>query len=237
MVKFSLISDMHVDFPQPRTPYEKLEQKVVVAGDTSNGLEGLRFLLKLKNKGFDVFACDGNHEHYANLLQNRSVYETQARFREEHSSVRMLTDTVPICLYNGWYPVTDEEMWQGYMNDSYRSCLSGEEVSSLAREHARCVQAALQEWKDLQYKGVVVTHTAPCEETLNPRFEGHFSNEWYWSPHMRDLLSEFKDQIHVWCHGHSHAFSDKIVDGVRVVCNPRGYPGENPDWCPFTVEI
>lgn len=54
---------------------------------------------------------------------------------------------------------------------------------------------------------------------------------------MEELLKEFSDQIHIWCHGHSHAFADKIVHGVRVVCNPRGYPGENINWEPFNFEI
>lgn len=40
-MKFSLLSYMHVDFPQLKTPYDKLEEIVVVAGDTSNGLEVL----------------------------------------------------------------------------------------------------------------------------------------------------------------------------------------------------
>jgi len=46
-MKFTLISDMHVDFPQNKTPYEQFEETVVVAGDTSNGLEGLKFLNSL----------------------------------------------------------------------------------------------------------------------------------------------------------------------------------------------
>ena len=49
-MKFSLISDMHVNHPQPKTPYAKLEKVVVVAGDTSNGLEGLRFLESIKQE-------------------------------------------------------------------------------------------------------------------------------------------------------------------------------------------
>lgn len=77
---FSLISDMHVDFPQPKTPYVDLEKFVIVAGDTSNGLGGLKFLQKLKNKGFEVFAIDGNHEHYANLSQDRTQQQTEDQF-------------------------------------------------------------------------------------------------------------------------------------------------------------
>ena len=30
----------------------------------------------------------------------------------------------------------------------------------------------------------------------------------------------------LWIHGHTHTFFDYVVSGTRVVCNPRGYPGE-----------
>ena len=81
-MKYSLISDLHIDFPQLKTPYNLLEKNVIIAGDTSNGLLGTKFINKLKNKGFDVFAIDGNHEHYSNLNQQRTVATTEAAFYE-----------------------------------------------------------------------------------------------------------------------------------------------------------
>jgi UDP-2,3-diacylglucosamine pyrophosphatase LpxH len=227
---------MHIDFPQPKTPYEQLEENVIVAGDTSNGLEGLKFLQKLKNKGFNVYACDGNHEHYRNISQKRDVHETTARFREEHSRYHEDLD-VPIVLCNGWYLVHDEPLWQGYMNDSRMCGISATDANTLAIRDSDFVRNILVEWRDTQRKGIVVTHTSPCQETLDKRFENHYSNEWYWNPLMRALLGEFNEQILVWCHGHTHSASEAVVDGVRVVCNPRGYPGENPNWKPLTIEV
>src|SRR3546814_5236269 len=71
--------------------------------------------------------------------------------------------------------------------------------------------------------------------SLDPRFDGQFSNEWYWNPHMEPLLAKHRDKIAVWHHGHTHATVDVVVDGVRIVTNPRGYPGENPGWKPLTM--
>lgn len=236
-MKFSLISDMHVDHPQEKTPYELLEKTVVVAGDTGNGLVGLKFLNKLKRKGFDVFATYGNHEHYGNRTTGRSVHETAARFREDFPAIGELEPALPIALRCGWYMVDDEFFWDRQMNDSRNCMLSGTEVNQLCRDDAFYLEQELMTWKDHQYKGVIVTHMAPCEETLNPAFKGDPTNQWYWSPHLRELLSRYSEQIRVWCHGHSHAFMDEVVDGVRVVCNPRGYPGENPGWKPITIEV
>lgn len=238
-MKFSLISDMHVDFPQHKTPYDLLEEVVVVAGDTSNGLEGLKFLNKMRNKGHKVFAVDGNHEHYRNLSQNRTEKETTARFREDNP--RYCDDIndsgIPIVMANGWYEVADEELWYDYMNDGRMAKLSGPEVTQLAIDEASSIEERLKEWRDHQRKGIVVTHTAPCMETLNPRFRGHYSDDWYWNKNMYPLLAEYSDQILVWCHGHTHVANEAVVNGVRVVCNPRGYPGENPNWKPLTIEV
>lgn len=236
-MKFTLVSDLHADFPHGgKYPYEDMEDVVIVAGDTTNGLEGLRFLNKMKNKGHRVYATLGNHEHYANISSGRDIYETAARFREEFPSYTE-EEEFPIVLRTGWYTVTDELIWRNYMNDSKRMVVDADTMNKFAQQDALFIRRELEQWRDHQYKGIVVTHMAPCQETLDPKFEGQFSNEWYWNPLLSPLLNEFKDQILVWCHGHTHAFADREVGGVRVVCNPRGYPGENPRWKPYSIEI
>jgi UDP-2,3-diacylglucosamine pyrophosphatase LpxH len=238
--KYSLISDMHIDHPQPKTPYDKLEKNIIVAGDTSNGLEGLKFLQKLGNKGHNVYACEGNHEHYANMSQGRTHKETADRFREEYPAVVDIDDRLTLININGWYPVTAQWMWYRYMNDC-KYCFNVdanrgyEEVNSLAERHSLVVHHALLAAPGRKY--IITTHTSPCEETLDPQYESEYSNQWYWNPFMREVLAKHKDKILIWNHGHTHASNEATVDGVRVVCNPRGYPGENPGWIPQTYEV
>ena len=38
-----------------------------------------------------------------------------------------------------------------------------------------------------------------------------------------------KSGASLWIHGHVHASSDYVLGDTRVVCNPRGYPGEPVD--------
>jgi hypothetical protein len=35
-------------------------------------------------------------------------------------------------------------------------------------------------------------------------------------------------QIKLWTHGHTHDPFDYMVGKTRVVCNPRGYAGHDP---------
>lgn len=237
-MKFSLISDMHVDFPQEKTPYDKLEKNVVVAGDTGNGLVGMKFLNKMRRKGHDVYAVDGNHEHYSNVSQGRTVEETIESFRKENPNLYEF-DGIPVIGCNGWYFVSQGESWFGYMNDGPNIVggypdRAASIINGKANEDYEFLKTRLAEVRD---KCVVVTHTAPCTETLNPDFEGSFSNQWYYNPLMYRLLERYKDKILVWCHGHTHAKNEAVVNDVRVVCNPRGYPRENPDWEPMTIEV
>jgi Icc-related predicted phosphoesterase len=75
---------------------------------------------------------------------------------------------------------------------------------------------------------VVVSHMAPSELSINPKYKN--------DPHMNGAyysdLSEFildRPQIALWCHGHVHTPFDYTIGNTRIVCNPRGYEGYEPE--------
>jgi predicted phosphodiesterase len=234
-LKFSLVSDLHVNHPQPKIPYDQLEDLVIIAGDTSNGLDGIKFINKLKNKGHSVFAIDGNHEHYSNDSCGRTIDETETQFYDLLNQPRIIRVAPDLWVIgcNAWYLVESPDIWLNYLNDG-RYCGSYKAVNTRAYEQASWLKHSLER---LEGRVIVVTHTAPCLDTLNSAYDGHFSNEWYWNPLTNEILKQHANKIAVWCHGHTHAPADKIVSGVRVICQPRGYPGENPDWKPLTIEV
>src|SRR3546814_16091423 len=82
---------------------------------------------------------------------------------------------------NGWYSVSDEPYWRSYMNDSRLFGISASQANALALRDAAFVDRMLTE---ISGKAIVVTHTAPTMASLDPRFAGQFSNEWYWNPPM-----------------------------------------------------
>ena len=46
---------------------------------------------------------------------------------------------------------------------------------------------------------------------------------------MEDIIQKY-DNLKLWCHGHIHISSDYVLYGTRIVCNPRGYDDENPNF-------
>ena len=64
-----------------------------------------------------------------------------------------------------------------------------------------------------------MTHHAPSERSVHPRFQGDSLTDAFVTD-PPDLL----EQAQVWIHGHHHDSSDYVERGCRVVCNPSGYP-------------
>jgi predicted phosphodiesterase len=67
---------------------------------------------------------------------------------------------------------------------------------------------------------------------MGSKHDGHvnaaYSNDWL------DLVSK----ADLWIFGHTHEAVDTVVEGCRIVSNPRGYPGEDTGFLPnFMVEI
>jgi hypothetical protein len=66
---------------------------------------------------------------------------------------------------------------------------------------------------------VVVTHFLPHRRSIHPKYEGDRFNPAFAS----DLAHLVRPPVTLWIHGHTHESFDYVVNGTRVVCNPRGY--------------
>ncbi len=78
---------------------------------------------------------------------------------------------------------------------------------------------------------VVITHHAPSRKSIHPRFADSPLNACFVSDAERLLDGR---RVRLWIHGHTHDSFDYLVNGTRVLCNPRGYAkdgvNENPSF-------
>ena len=70
---------------------------------------------------------------------------------------------------------------------------------------------------------VCITHTAPASSV---RERG--AHSWLYGSTDIEGLMQGPTAPALWIHGHVHESLDYSIGGTRVICNPRGYPGENP---------
>jgi hypothetical protein len=261
-MKISIASDLHADFPQPKYNWPTNDPGVlIVAGDTGNSLgTTIKVLRKVASGYHHVVVIDGNHEHYHNVSKNRTVDEAVDSMVEQmpdnvtflragHPPYRCGEYVFIGC--NGWYTgdavgvwAENEALWKSYMND-YRNTFA------IAKQIDLPIDLALRDSCHLDkqigaalvdgLKPVVVTHTCPSrlvpiQKPWDPQWQ--IANGWYFSSFNDKLLTKYGAEIVLWAHGHVHNRKEMMIDDVRIIANPRGYPGEVAGrWEPLVVEV
>jgi len=130
----------------------------------------------------------------------------------------------------------------GMMND-YRVIRNDEHEyrrlhpdSSIQRHHKTIgyLKAVLPDLKDK--KVVFVGHHGPSAKSTHPKYQ----YETHMNGGYRSDLDEFvmdHPQIVLWTHGHMHDPFDYMIGTTRVVCNPRGYKGHDPQADVFELKF
>jgi DNA repair exonuclease SbcCD nuclease subunit len=82
---------------------------------------------------------------------------------------------------------------------------------------------------------VVVGHHAPSNLSIHPRYaSATLMNGGYVSDLSNFILDH--PQIKLWTHGHVHSPFDYMIGSTRIVCNPRGYIGYEPQAADFKLK-
>jgi len=241
-MRIRVLSDLHLEVA-PFDPPAAAADVVVLAGDIDNGASGIEWA-KATFTGPVIFVA-GNHEPFdaefhaaaaalraAAAGSNVSVLDCDEAVLD---GVRFLGCTLwsDFALYGpAGREVAIEALRRvapdfrviAYGARRFTTC----DWLELHRAHRAWLEARLA----APFAGptVVVTHFLPHPGSIAPRFATHPLNPAFASD-LRPLLA----RATLWIHGHTHAAADYRAGGARVVCNPRGYPGEPTGFRPDLV--
>lgn len=245
-MKISMMSDIHTEFMGDcgRKFVGSLDENacdvLVLAGDISAGPdlpETLRnFVLKFEKI---VYVC-GNHEHYRMKREDlKSIlvdtqYFAMMRNREFH------------WLENGFCEIDGQRfvgatMW--FPNDigniKFESNLSDFLVIPDFKRWVYDTNALSCRFlkENIQENDVVITHHAPSNKSIDPKYQGSDLNRFYVTD-VEHIALENRPKL--WIHGHMHDSKDYLLGDCRVVCNPHGYFGTNdinPNFNQHVIEI
>lgn len=264
-----IYSDLHMDpayfdpFIMPETNRDH-ETVLIIAGDAAEQRNAVDWIHAATQRFKHVIYVMGNHEYYGGNIKRtpeKIIEAFQDRYGSVPTNFNLLdSDTVEIddVVFIGATLWTDFSkgnhllMYQarGSMND-YRKIRHGSPAAPWAHKltpqvvyeihnaHKRYIVDQVEKFQDR--KLVVVTHHAPSELSIAPKYKGHHLNHLYYSD-LSDILVDY--DINLWVHGHIHHHVDYTIGGTRVVANPRGYistkfhMAEETDFDElFTVEI
>jgi 3',5'-cyclic AMP phosphodiesterase CpdA len=250
--RLRIFSDLHLEF-FAWTPPPATADAVVLAGDISVGVHGLQWARR-QFPDTPVVYVPGNHEFYGARLPD-AIEQLRAEARRLDinlldSDACILGDTrflgttlwTDYALYGSGPAELERAMEDAAsgMND-FRMIewVGGKRFApALARGMHLTRVAWLEQRLAEPFAGrtVVVTHHLPHPQCIHPKYQGTRLNPCFAS----DLDRLVRAPVALWVHGHTHESIDRVVNGTRVVCNPRGYlPGEpNPAFDPMgTIEL
>jgi Icc-related predicted phosphoesterase len=235
MMKLWILSDLHLEFASISLP-EVDADVVVLAGDIDVEGNGLEWALETF-PNTPVLYVLGNHEYYGSSYPKHLL---ELKAKAENTNVKILENdalTIGDITFFGCSLWTDFNLYgnpkvAGYeatqiMSD-YKKIRLSPHYSKLrlldtASIHHKSVRWLKSQFDEIKTKKVVITHHAPSEQSVPLHYKGDILSTAFAS--RLEPLVELSNAV-LWIHGHMHSASDYQIGKTRVLCNPRGYPGE-----------
>lgn len=234
-MKINFYSDLHIEWTNYIGPkIDTSGDVIVLAGDIGNLID-TNWINSLTDK--PIIYVMGNHEYYSSTYPD--FKEWLKPFLNDNIHIldneSITVDGVQFHCASLWTnfrdnPVVAFEAGR-YINDFRR--IYGMSPMKMESEHYKSVDYLSE---TVKVGDVVVTHFAPCLQSVHPKYKddslnGYFVND------LEDFVSKLNPKL--WIHGHTHSSFDYTLDcGTRVICNPRGYRDENPEFNPnMLIEI
>ena len=253
-MKLNILSDLHLSLGALAPPDNDADL-VILAGDIARPREALSWALGL---GKPALYVPGNHEFYGGSIAGtvaelkRLCAGTRIRVLDNDEVVIAGVRFLGTTLWTDFMLFGEGEKRSAAMQEAQRltwdftkirvgdapdALFTPADSVALFEHHAAWLEARLAE----VHPGstVVITHHAPSRMSIHPRFADSLLNPCFVSAAER-LIDGRRTRL--WIHGHTHDSFDYVLNGTRVVCNPRGYArngvNENLRFDPnFSVEV
>jgi len=240
-MNFHIISDIHLEFryysltshvnKKNRKGIPDNEQiNLILAGDVGYPeQQTFRDFIKSVSNLYDhIFMVIGNHEYY-----KKDIETTKQKVREicsPYNNVHLLDNEM--MEYNDIY-IIGSTLWTYVSeNDPARKTpindykfISGftiEQSNTLFEESKAFLDQSIEICIAKQKKCIVITHHIPSFSLIHPIYKGNPINS-YFASECDDLI---KPPVQLWVYGHTHHKTNRHINGVELICNPKGYPDE-----------
>lgn len=257
-MRVQMVSDLHLEFPGSggMLDIKNVDGKtdlLILGGDicvARKAAEFIPFFAQCADRFPHVVYIAGNHEFY-----HDDIDEAHDKLRAAvvpFGNVRYLNNEAVTI---GGQTVFGSTLWTdcggsdpltlrmlaGGMNDFRLIKWKARKHWKLRPEdtvelHNEAVGALLETLIGTDEPIIVASHHAPTRHSIHQRYERDtYMNKGYHTD-LEPLLERWAPQIALWTHGHVHDSFDYVAQGVRVVCNPRGYvtnfhlDAENPNF-------
>lgn len=242
------MSDLHLE----QSSYIKLSQNDVkspylaLAGDIGDVGEQsyYSFLEQTSELWKKVFIILGNHESYGRTLDktktlvekvcskiNDKYNEEKVIFLDRHNGPYLLENNLYVlgCTFWSHIPESVQDIVHKSMSD-YRQ-IRGFGTQTHNSEHEKdkkWLTDTLSNINQSNSRCIIITHHAPLMQGTSASLYERPTHllRFAFASDQRDLISNYKDTIVGWIHGHTHYCHSSTFENVAIVSNQRGYSNE-----------
>lgn len=229
-MKVQILSDLHLE--AAAFTFDPADADLcIIAGDVSPCKDDVVAFIRRVEEYYPAILVPGNHEYYPYLdAYGEPIQATDAWYRNTLGTAFYQMD----CRIIQGFRVAGCTLWTNFFGRDDRamrianwvmtdfSVLLAESNLLFTPKHAADLHDKMRAFLANTKAEIVVTHHAPSRQSIGERFatsdfNGCFAND------MEDVITQTGARL--WVHGHTHDAKDYVVNGCRVVCNPRGYQG------------
>jgi len=230
MMQINFISDLHLEFG-PLEIEPEAGDVLVLAGDID--IKGrVDWINTIASKFNHVIYVLGNHEFYNGAMD--SIYrKTREGLVDNVHLLENESITIDDVTFHG------ATLWSDFLNgnpmsylrcdqaiNDYRLIRAGDGKHRFKPQIAHSLhnisKVFLQE--NVKEGDVVVTHMAPSLLSIHEKYKNDMNINGSYASDLSELILDTKPEL--WFHGHVHTSFDYTVGNTRILCNPRGYVGE-----------
>ncbi|TQV74506.1 phosphoesterase [Exilibacterium tricleocarpae] len=235
-MKVQLLSDLHIEFESYIYP-DHDSDVVVLAGDIHAKDRGVKWAVQnIPHK--PVIYVLGNHEYYGKAYPKLAL---QLKELAAGTNIHVLEmDVVTIdggnflgCALWTNFELFGDPRFAGYqcqqrMND-YKKIKILPGYSKIRSVDTAVAHRQSLQWLEKEFQSragqtnVVITHHDPSIVSVPVGLREDITSAAYVS-NIDSFIEQYQPDY--WLHGHLHNSSDYMIGRCRVMCNPKGYPGE-----------
>ena len=222
-MKLGIFSDLHIDFSNYILE-EEPDVHYINAGDVAH-THVLRHWFYDKHP--NVMTIFGNHDYYGRTGERWSDAANH-KFEWEREGLIIRGASL-------WTHMKDAVMYKNYTN----TLIDAKYIEGMSRQSYNKVHEAHKEWLFNSNADVLVLHHAPSFLSVHPSFFTSTGNEFF-ANDLDELIKGLTKKPKLIIHGHMHQPCSYMIGKTRVVCHPRGYPGETAyynDYLPRIIEL
>lgn len=218
-------SDIHLEF-HALPKFQFKEDVLILAGDITREPHQYTKFIEQINTDKPILIVLGNHEYYMYSIEWKQIYSHYKSLFSRFPNVHLLENesiTIDDKTFHG------TTLWTNYRNgEDIYACVHGMNdfkfipIHQTIEKHQTSIRYLE---KNVKPGDIVITHHAPSFKSTNEKYIHSTINGGFASD-LDELVLKLKPSF--WIHGHMHDGIEYKIGETQVICNPRGYPNENP---------